>query len=562
MSDFARATGRHDVSREGGPSVTRRGFLAGLGLAGAAASAGCAGQQPAADKAGTAPKVAIVHTNDTHGHDLLDNESLGLAAAVQLKHDYEAKGYEVLLLDAGDAAQGENLVNRSEGTSAIDFFNLCGYQAMALGNHEFDYGQDKIAEYAAAARFSLLSANVFVEATGERLVDANAIITLHDGRKVGVFGLTTPETKTKVSPLLVKGLRILQEKELYECAQAQVDELREAGCVLVVCLAHLGEAQEAAPNRASDVVANVRGIDLVIDGHDHEEENQTLKDAAGADTLVVETGCYTHAVGVVTWESGKLESSLSRFGEYDGQDAAVAASVKAAADKVNADLVEVIGETPFELNGERSPGNRTQETNLGDLVADACLWEAGRMADTAPVAAIFNGGSIRKTIAAGEIKLGNVIDTLPFLNYVCTASVKGSVILEALEAATALTPEAMGAFPQVAGMKITVDTSVAFQDAGYYPDTTVRRPAAPGSRVTIHEIGDQPFDPDACYVIVSADFIFAGGDAYYALAEAAQGTLASIGYLSCDCLRYYLAEEMGGIVREDYREPQGRVVVS
>ncbi len=488
-------------------NVSRRGFLAGLGLAGAAAASGCASQQQAGGQATPVPKVAVIYTNDTHGHDLLDDESLGLAAAVQLKHDYEAKGYEVLLLDAGDAAQGDNLVNHSKGASAFDFFNQCGYQAMALGNHEFDYGQDKVAEFAAAARFPLLSANTFLEATGERLVDANAIITLRDGRKVGVFGLTTPTTKTSASPLLVQGIKFLKEKELYECAQAQVDELRAAGCVLVVCLAHLGEAADAAPNRASDVVENVRGIDLVINGHDHQEESQTLKDAAGADVLIVETGCFTHAVGVVTWENGKLEGSLSRFGEYSGQDATVAASIQAVADKVNAELAEVVGETPFELNGERNPGNRTQETNLGDLAADAFLWEAERMANTAPVAAILNGGMIRKTIRAGEIKLANVIEALPFLNHVCTASVKGSVLLEALEAATAVTPEQMGAFPQVAGIKMTIDTSVAFQEAGTYPDTTAKRPAAPGSRVTIHEVGGQPFDPDASYVIAAGDFI-------------------------------------------------------
>jgi 5'-nucleotidase len=108
---------------------------------------------------------------------------------------------------------------------------------------------------------------------------------------------------------------------------------------------------------------------------------------------------------------------------------------------------------------------------------------------------------------------------------------------------------------------MTIDTSVAFQEAGTYPDTTAKRPAAPGSRVTIHEVGGQPFDPDASYVIAAGDFILTGGDTYYALAAAAQDTLAPIGYFDSDCLRYYIAESMGGAVREDYREPQGRIVI-
>ena len=554
-------------------NLTRRGFVRG-GVAGAAALglAGCggAGQDGASDTDETATsqvqaepgKLAIIHTNDTHGHDLLDDESLGLAAVAQLRADWEAKGYEVLLLDCGDAVQGENLVGQSEGDAAIAFMNEARYDAMALGNHEFDYGQDKVGDYVQAATFPILSANVIVDATQELMVEPNTVLTLKDGRKVGVFGLITPETYTKASPLFVQGLTFLEGNELYECAQQQVDELRGKGCELVVCLGHLGDLDGAAPNRAQDVVANVSGIDLFVDGHDHLEEEQLLDDAAGGKTLVVEAECYTHMVGVVTWEDGKLEAQVVKFGEYDGQDATVAAAVQNVSDEVDEAMSEPVGTVGFELNGDRAPGLRTQETNLGDLVADAVLWEAQQSAEDTPSIAIVNGGAIRDSIHEGDISMGTVVDTMPFINYLCTVQITGAQLLEALEASCSATPEELGAFPQVAGLKLTVDTSKPYEKGDPYPESTYFAPANPGGRVTIEEVDGVPFDLAATYTVAASDFLCAGGDTYYAFAEAAQDSLKGTGYLMYDALRYYIAEACGGEVPATYEQPQGRIAIA
>ena len=543
-------------------SISRRLFLrggigSGAALSLAAGASGCAGQttQPT--------RLAIIHTNDTHGHDILDEESLGMAAVAQLRSDYEAQGYEVLVLDAGDAAQGDNLVNRSEGGNAIDFMNAVGYDAMALGNHEFDFGQDRVLEHAEAATFPLLAANVIVEATGEPLVQERTVLELASGTKVGVFGLTTPQTYTDANPLLVRRLNFLREEELYACAQDQADALRAEGCDFVVCLAHLGEAEDAAPNRACDVAAATHGIDLIIDGHDHQEELQALPNDEGAETLIVETGCYLHAVGVVTWENGSFASELVPFGSYEGQDPEVAAVVQEAADELAGELSVVVANTAFALDGERSPGVRTHETNLGDLVCDAMLWEAQRMADDLPDCVICNGGGIRASIDAGEITLGDVFNVLPFINYVCTVQTTGADLLEALEAARCQSPEELGAFPQVSGITMTVDTRVPFEEGEEYPGSTYFAPAAPGSRVTIHDVGGRGFSPDETYVVAATDFLCAGGDTYYAFAAQAQETMASIGYLQSDCLRYYLEEGCGGEVPEEYADAagQGRVTI-
>ena len=543
--------------------ITRRGFVAGSTGMAIAATAGCAQQQQQQQQAASAgTKLAIVHTNDSHGHDVRDSESLGLAAAVQLKADYEAKGYEVLLLDAGDVVQGNNLVNHSRGDVGIDFLNECGYMAMALGNHEFDYGQDEIAKYVSAANFPLLSANVIVDATGDTLVEPNTVLTLANGTKIGVFGLTTPETQTKTFPFLINGLSFLADEKLYACAQEQADTLRAKGCSLVVCLAHLGEFDDAAPNRAQDVVANTHGIDLVIDGHDHKVENQQVKNAKGEDVLVVEADCYTHAVGVVTWEDGKLSETLMEFGSYDGEDAKVAAGIQAVADEVDSKLQEVVGSVSFDLDGERSDV-RTRETNLGDFICDAILWEAQQMADDMPDGAILNGGGIRQSIKAGDITEGDILDVLPFINHICTVQVTGSQLLEALEAGCSMAPDELGGFPQVSNMSFSVDTSVAYEMGDQYPKSTYHAPAKPGSRVTIHKVGDRDFVADDVYTVASIDFVCAGGDTYYVFAEAAQKTMRSINYLISDTTKYYLQEAHGSVVPDEYADPagQGRIEI-
>lgn len=545
-------------------SMTRRGFV--KASAGAAATMGLAGcnndKQAEPEQSPKDPsKLAIIHTNDTHGYDLFNDESLGLAAVAQLKKDWEKKGYEVLLFDCGDAVQGENLVNLTQGKAAIDFLNEVGYDVMTLGNHEFDFGQDYIEDYVNAATFPIISANILAKATNTSLVAPFTVFTLKDGRKVGVFGLTTPETSTKANPLLVGGLMFLQEKELYKCAQEQIEKLKAKGCELIVCLGHLGEDEGSAPNRASDVVANTKGIDLFVDGHDHKEENQTLKDAEGNDVLVVEADCYTHMIGVVTWEDGKLEEHLVKHGEYDGQDASVAAAVQEVADKNEKELDVVVAQTSYELNGERNPGVRTEETNLADLLADAVLWEAQQYAEVVPDAAIVNGGSIRQSIPAGEITCGAILDTVPFLNYICTIEVSGSNLLEALEASCFDTPEEMGGFPQVAGITYTVDTTTPYEKGEQYPDSTYYAPAKPGSRVTIDEVNGEPFDLNATYTIAAADFVCYGGDTYYVFSEAAKDTLKGTSYIIHEALKYYLIQACLGTVPTEYARPQGRITI-
>ncbi len=525
-----------------------------------------------------APKgrLVILHTNDVHGRAVADpaGKVLGYAAIAQYKKDLEAAGDSVLLLDAGDASQGTPLVNLSMGKTAIEFMNAAGYDAITPGNHEFDWGLDNARQLAGLADFPMLSANIINHLEGDLTFAAHKIFDMPNGMKVGVFGLTTPETMTKAHPDKVRGIDFLQGEALYEVARKQVEELKAAGADIVVLLSHLGMDEESAPNRSQDVLENATGIDLVIDGHSH-----TLleKGKKVGDTLVVSTGYNGQNLGVVVYDGEKFTASLfaglgkSAVVEVEGVpysallsaklDPEVAELVNSTNRAVKEELSKVFAKTEVFLNGERDPGNRTEETNLGDFAADAILWAARQALGDQVAAAITNGGGIRASIQVGDITMNDMKTVFPFGNEVSVLEVKGSELLEALEAATSATPKALGAFPQVSGIVFSIDTTVPYENGEQYPDSTYYAPAKPGSRVKIESVGGQPFDPEALYIIATNDFTAAGGDTYYAFRYPNATSGYKTGVALEDALVNYVTTVLGGVVGQDYANPQGRITV-
>ena len=525
-----------------------------------------------------APKgrLVILHTNDVHGRAVADpaGKVLGYAAIAQYKKDLEAAGDSVLLLDAGDASQGTPLVNRSMGKTAIEFMNAAGYDAITPGNHEFDWGLDNARQLAGLADFPMLSANIINHLEGDLTFVAHKIFDMPNGMKVGVFGLTTPETMTKAHPDKVRGIDFLQGEALYEAARKQVEELKAAGADIVVLLSHLGMDEESAPNRSQDVLENATGIDLVIDGHSH-----TLleKGKKVGDTLVVSTGYNGQNLGVVVYDGEKFTASLfaglgkSAVVEVEGVpysallsaklDPEVAELVNSTNRAVKEELSKVFAKTEVFLNGERDPGNRTEETNLGDFAADSILWAARQALGDQVAAAITNGGGIRASIQVGDITMNDMKTVFPFGNEVSVLEVKGSELLEALEAATSATPKALGAFPQVSGIVFSIDTTVPYENGEQYPDSTYYAPAKPGSRVKIESVGGQPFDPEALYIIATNDFTAAGGDTYYAFRYPNATSGYKTGVALEDALVNYVTTVLGGVVGQDYANPQGRITV-
>ena len=553
-------TGQEAQSGTGGMTGTEGQTVS--GNPGEQTASGNPGDQTASGNPGTeGTKLVILHTNDMHGYMQASDTCLGIVAVAQLKKDYQQQGYDVLLMDAGDYLQGSSFASFTQGESVVEVMNAAGYDVAALGNHEFDYGSDVLEKRISEMNFPAVAANITVDATGEPFIQQNAVFTLSDGTKVGVFGLDTPSTATTSAPKNTAGLTFAQGEELYAAAQAQIDELKGQDCSIIVCVGHLGEEASNEGNNAANVVANTSGLTVMIDGHDHLVENQTVKDKEGNDVLIAETGYYLKNIGVLTYENGKFTDSLVEVGTYTGSDPELEKMVAEETAEIEATMQEVVAVTDFELYGEAAPGNRTQETTMGDLASDAMYWQVTQAAGSAPDAVVLNGGAIRASIKAGEIKLLDIHNVFPFNNQLCTVEVTGAQLLEALEAATQSSPDPMGAFPQVYGIKYTLDTTVPYEKGELYPGTTYYAPAAPGTRITIHEVAGKDFDPEATYTIATNEFVATGGDTYYCFAEAGATTMVYVGYLDYEALLNYMKTELEGTIPEIYEEVQGRITV-
>ena len=394
------------------------------------------------DGADMSGKTVIIHTNDSHSR---VDENYGFTAVSALKKQYEAAGANVLVFDAGDTLHGMPVATMFEGESIVDILNLVGYDAMTAGNHDFNYGSDKLAELAGKMDFPVLAANVTYKETGEPLLGTNTVI-MRGGIKFGVFGLASPETVYKTHPDNVAGLDFLDP---IETASLQVAELNAQGCDYIICIGHIG-LDESTEITSADICGAVDGIDVFIDGHSHTVLPQGMTVNG---TVIASTGEYIKNIGVVTIDNatGAIEAGLvAETDAYEGRDDAVDELIGGLRTELEALLGEVVGYTDVYLNGERQYV-RTQETNLGDLAADALVYVSG--ADCA----MTNGGGIRASIEVGDITKGDLVTVFPFGNYVVTKYVTGSAIHDMLEHGVRAYPESLGGFPQVSGIEFKFD---------------------------------------------------------------------------------------------------------
>ena len=505
------------------------------------------------EEATMAGKTVILHTNDVHG------AIAGYAYIAQLKADYEAKGAEVILVDAGDYSQGEVYVSDTKGLDAVEMMNATGYNVVSLGNHEFDYGFAQLKDNMSKAKFKVLCADVF-NADGTPIFDANYTYTTKSGVKIGFFGMETPETQTKANPALIKGLTFATDDAFTKAAADQVKALKDDD--IVICVSHLGVDAESKPYRSTDLYAAVKGIDFIIDAHSH---TVMMKGENGEP--IQSTGTKFANIGVIVIDdaSKKIESnSLYEIKEDTAKDATVAAAAQKIIDRIDKEYGAVFAKSKVELNGAKAPnGNRDSETNNGDLITDAMLWKVmqnkeGLTVDADHVVAITNGGGIRDYIKVGDVTKKDIKTVLPFGNTVAVIYVTGAELLEALEASTYSLP--VGGFPQVCGISYTISTAVAYDaNAETYPSSTYYGPKTI-NRVSINSINGKEFKVDDTYAVVTNNFVADGGDTYYAFAAAT--SKFDTGMTLDVAVMEYITKELKGVIGEQYAAPQGRILLN
>lgn len=431
--------------------------------------------------------ITVIHTNDVHAAVVDDGKStIGFAKLGTYVEELRKKD-DILVLDAGDMFQGLPIANLEKGKSIIPVANLIGYDAMAVGNHEFDFTAENLMEIAKELKFPMLAANIV---KGGNQVFKPYIVKEVKGIKVGIFGIATPETAFKTHPENVKGYEFT---DIVKSSRDVVNKLRDVEKVdVVIALTHLGLNEG---DYTSDIVAkNVQGIDLIIDGHSHTTLEKGQKEG---NTLIVSTGSSMKAVGkveikLVDKKVTDVSASLLKYADFkDVKPAqAILDEIKKVEDGQKVVLDKVVGKTAVELVGKRELV-RTGETNLGQL-ATAAMLEL-----TKAEVAITNGGGIRASIKAGDITMRDMVTVFPFGNTIMVKEIKGSDLVAALEHGTNEYPNEKGAFPHVAGVTFTLK---------------VNAPA--GKRVTDVKVNGEPIVMDKLYKVATNDFMAAGGDGY------------------------------------------------
>ena len=508
-------------------------------------------------------KTVILQSGDVHG--IIE----GYAYIAGLRDYFVSLGAEVLLVDTGDFGQGSVYVSSSKGASAIEMMNAAGYTVASLGNHEFDFGYEQLKENLSKANFPVLCCDIRLDETGETILPGSVMITTEGGLKIGFVGVDTPETATKVNPGLIDMISFDTFDKLYESAQKAVDEVR-ADSDLVIGLFHLGVDEESKGNgyRSVDALAKLSGIDMVLDGHSH-----TVMTAGQHGEPIQSTGTQFANIGVVVIdnESKGIEDHFllptqlgSKLYTFIFQSEDIKARAQEIKDTVDAEYNAVFATTEVLLNGEKAPGNRTEETNLGDLIVDALVWSVvkeGGIEQVEPnaIVGITNGGGIRVTIKPGDVTKKDINTVLPFGNTVAVVYVTGAELLEVLEASTFCTPDPVGGYPQTAGIEWTLDTTKPYDQGEVYSiggkETSYYAPASI-NRVTITAINGEPFNPDAVYAVVTNNFCTAGGDTYNAFVRAESSF--DTGIPMDEAVMSYVTEVLEGkITAEAYGQPRG-----
>ena len=516
--------------------------------------------------------AVVLYTNDVHcGID----DTIGCAGLAAYKAAYEAAGYDLALVDCGDAIQGAAVGTLSRGEYIIDIMNEVGYDVAVPGNHEFDYNVERFMELVDKAAFPYVAAN-FCDAEGNPVLDPYVMMEL-GGYTVAFVGIATPETYFKSTPTYFQddeGNYIYSFSEgadgqnLYDSVQVAVDAAIAEGAEIVVALAHLGTDASSSPYTSSEMIEHTNGIDVVLDGHSHSVwPEEIVKNKDGEDVILSSTGTKLQYVGVLsitpTDEGVELHTRLASESIF--QDEATTEFVNGIKAEYEADLATVVAHTdvdltivdPATLDDSGNPVRivRSQETNLGDLCAAAYL--ALGEADVAFV----NGGGIRKSIPAGDITYEQIIAVHPFGNALCVCYATGQEILDALEMASRALPDENGGFLQVAGLSyeinMAVDSTVVTDDHGMFVEVTGDR------RVQNVMMADgTPIDPEATYKLASHNYMLQdSGDGINMFADNEYERESVM--LDNQVLINYITDYLGGVVGEEYADlyGQGRITI-
>ena len=484
--------------------------------------------------AGQSDDIVILYENDVHCE--IDGYSVISALRNELKQEYDHVG----IVSSGDYLQGGSIGSISKGEYIVRLMNLVGYDAIALGNHEFDYGLERLNELADMLDTKPVCANF--KKVGEGECFAPYSIVSYGDVRIAYIGITTPtttETTSYPSEFLDENkdpLYTFSRDDLATVIQENIDNARSEGADFVIALTHLGDKE--AKFNAADIIPETEGLDVVLDAHSHSViASQTITDKGGNEVVYTSTGTKFANIGKLTISGDTITTELISLEDYTTTDPVVDDCIAT----IRAEYAEVgnkkVADCEFDLITHDSDGNRLvrkSETNLGNLISDALRLVLG--ADIA----YFNGGAIRSDIKSGEITYNDLLNVLPFNNTGVVVEVSGQTILEMLEVAVSKWPEESANYPHVSGMTFAVNIYGGELDKVY--DVRIINPEK-----GIYE----ELDPDKKYTVASSSFILLENGDGMSMFEGAK-VISDTGILDVEILESYLANNLGGVIGAEY----------
>ena len=532
-------------------------------------SSGTDDTDTAAEETAASGDIVVLFTSDVHcGVD----QGWGYAGLEQIRNTLEAKGDQVLLVDNGDAIQGEAIGTLSSGKAVAELMDKAGYDVAIPGNHEFDYGMENFLEIAGNSTFPYICCNLMKD--GATVLEPYMVFD-KGGKKIAFIGVTTPRTITSSTPKYFQDENgnfiydFLQTDKtgqaVYDAIQKSADNARAEGADYVILLGHLGMYAADAPWDYASVAANTSGIDAILDGHSHDSDQVTVKNKDGAEIPRSACGTKMKSIGWlrISGEDGSITTGLYNWNndvsatELLGLDNDMSKAVAASMEDVEKKLAKVIGKTTVDLtifdpktvtdDGQPVRLVRRAETNLADLVTDSYRAQTG--ADVA----IAGGGTIRADIPAGDITKGDVLSAMPFTEDLCVCEVTGQQILDALEWGVHKMPDEFGGFMQVSGMSYEIDMSVpsscTADENGLFAGVDGER------RVKNVMVGDKPIDPAGTYTLASDLYhITEQGDGFTMFSE--ENVVRTV-MVDNESVMKYIEETLNGVVGEEYADPYG-----
>ena len=484
--------------------------------------------------------IVIFYDNDVHGG--ID----GYAKIAGLR-DAVAKSDTAwtAVVSCGDYLSGGVACTLKSGQYITDIISSVGYDALTLGNHEFDFYMPRLQELLPSMQAPVVCANLFPYQK-DKLLLPPYVIKQFGNKRVAFVGVTTPESMSMESyaffDLDGNQLFDLRTADVYQLVQQAVDKARSEGADYVVVLSHLGEEKGETGIYSHGLVAATHGVDVVLDGHSHHVfVREDVKNRDGQLVPVTQTGTQFANVGkLLITRDGRIVTSLIADADIPFKSEKVAATI----DSVRADMHQATSrqlcKVGFELTINDTKGDRLarlNETNLGDLVSDAYLDYFGAEIG------LMNGGGLRNSIPAGNVCYGDVVNALPFINMMCEIEVTGQQLFDMLVKCTSSLPLEDGFFPHVSGMKFTIHSR-----SHTISDVIIRNKET-------HEY--EPLVLDRKYTVATIDYYARGG--FYDMLKCCP-FLVTTQLLNRDCVAEYLAK-LSPTTIEKYRVSQHRITI-